>query len=109
MSAGAHPLDPDQSPPEQRLSGAEVRIAEDAAIAHGFADCEALVVAMARQLGEDLESGKVVVPGDHPNGGLIASWAVNSFALAVNLGQHRTAECNEQDSIEWLRHHKISN
>lgn len=64
--------------------------AEDAAALAAFADCEALAVAMAQAQAAALADGRLPVPGNLPNAGLIASWALNSFALALSTGQHRT-------------------
>ncbi len=62
----------------------------DAAVLQGFADCEALVITMARAQAAGLEAGTVPIPSTYEHAGVIASWALNSFALALSVGQHRT-------------------
>lgn len=53
----------------------------DEATAQGFADCEALVVAMLSKMAENATTESYV--------------ALTGAALAVSLGQHRSAETNE--------------
>lgn len=69
-----------------------IAAARDEGAVPGFADCEGLTIAMARSMADDLESGKLSVPGHAGDAlaGKIASWALNSFALALTTGQHRT-------------------
>lgn len=71
---------------------AEIGRVREEALAAGFADCEALAIAMAEAQAAALETGKREVPGHLGDAwaSKIASWALNSFALALSTGQHRT-------------------
>lgn len=67
---------------------------EEAAILEGFADCEALIIAMARSQAEALKDDAVpsVFPAKER---ACFAFALEGFALAVSLGQHRTDQYDE--------------
>jgi hypothetical protein len=59
----------------------------DEALAQGFADCEALVVAMLTQMADTAQ--------DREGCASSVSHMLRSAALAVSLGQHRSAKTND--------------
>lgn len=68
----------------------------DDAIAQGFADCESLASVMGERMAARLEDGSLRLPEwAGPGSREVAAWAVRSYALAIALGQHRSAETNE--------------